>query len=349
MEINIRNVNGAFQRGAELLHIFARQSFAIAARGTKVLEWPAPVITTYDRPTERVLFSAVRDANPFFHLFEALWMLAGRNDVRFPATIVKHMASFSDNGWLMQGAYGWRWRTAFGIDQIQAVVEVIKRDKNTRRGVIAMWDTRHDLRTFGAQDPDGVVRQVGGIDSKDIPCNSILYFKLRDGALRMTICCRSNDMVWGAYGANAVHFSMLQEYIAGKLGVEVGQMIQISDSFHVYTEGGSSKVWARVSGELDHGDPVSDDLYAKGGVAATPMCAGDTGWDDDLASFFEDFDEHGPRSQTVDHYETAWWQEVAIPMWNAWLHRDEGFLEECHASDWSRAGQLWLKAHPEAK
>ena len=32
--------------------------------------------------------------------------------------------------------------------------------------------------------------------------------------LCMTVCNRSNDMLWGAYGANVVHMSMLQEFVA---------------------------------------------------------------------------------------------------------------------------------------
>jgi hypothetical protein len=51
------------------------------AVATKVLVSQTPVVTCYSAPTQRVLFSPMRDANPFFHLMEALWMLAGRDDV----------------------------------------------------------------------------------------------------------------------------------------------------------------------------------------------------------------------------------------------------------------------------
>ena len=57
----------------------------------------------------------------------------------------------------------------------------------------------------------------------------------------MTVCNRSNDMLWGAYGANAVHMSMLQEYLASRLEIAVGEYTQISDSFHVY----QNDVWER--------------------------------------------------------------------------------------------------------
>jgi thymidylate synthase len=55
--------------------------------------------------------------------------------------------------------------------------------------------------------------------------------------LDLTVLCRSNDVVWGAYGANAVHFSVLQEYLAGRIGVDVGVMYQFSNNYHGYVDG----------------------------------------------------------------------------------------------------------------
>ena len=66
--------------------------------------------------------------------------------------------------------------------------------------------------------------------------NTNIYFKIRENKLKMTVCCRSNDMLWGAYGVNVVHMSVLQEYMATMIGVEMGEYRQISDSFHIYTE-----------------------------------------------------------------------------------------------------------------
>jgi len=52
--------------------------------------------------------------------------------------------------------------------------------------------------------------------------------------LDMTVFNRSNDIIWGCYGANAVHFSMLQEVMAAWVGVPVGCYWQISDNWHAY-------------------------------------------------------------------------------------------------------------------
>jgi hypothetical protein len=50
----------------------------------------------------------------------------------------------------------------------------------------------------------------------------------------MTVFCRSNDLIWGAYGANAVHMSILQEYVACGLARPVGHYWQVSNNYHVY-------------------------------------------------------------------------------------------------------------------
>jgi len=77
-EIVGRNINSAWVDGVRLLK---QSGVRRSSRNGDVLELPSGCVTRYLRPMERVLFCAVRDANPFFHLFEALWILAGRDDV----------------------------------------------------------------------------------------------------------------------------------------------------------------------------------------------------------------------------------------------------------------------------
>ena len=57
----------------------------------------------------------------------------------------------------------------------------------------------------------------------------------------MVVFCRSNDIVWGCYGANAVHFSMLLEYVAARVGIPVGHYTQISVNWHAY-----KNVWDKM-------------------------------------------------------------------------------------------------------
>ena len=40
------------------------------------------------------------------------------------------------------------------------------------------------------------------LKSKDVPCNTHAYFAINaEGSLDLTVCNRSNDLVWGCLGA----------------------------------------------------------------------------------------------------------------------------------------------------
>lgn len=189
-------------------------------RNGLALVFISPVLVTHLMPYRRVLFDPIRDANPFFHYMEALWMLGGRKNVSFPATFASNMLKYSDDGMTLHGAYGHRWRRHWKKDQIQDVIYMLNRDPSTRRAVIGMWDPATDLE----------------VDSKDLPCNTHLYFRVQDNRLHMTICNRSNDLVWGMLGSNIVHFSILQEYIASAIAKPVGNLYQFTNNLHIYED-----------------------------------------------------------------------------------------------------------------
>jgi thymidylate synthase len=241
--ITCRNVNEALPVGYDfLIHNGRRED----SRDGVVLVSPVPVMTVYERPTERVLFSSVRDANPFFHLTEAIWMLCGRADARLLTNFVRTFDRFAEDDGLIHGAYGRRWRRHFILgehisphdgeahptyaDQLSMIVSLLRDNPNSRQVVLTMWDPEVDL----------------GVAVKDRPCNTHVYFRVRrenetrggeptyDDYLDMTVCCRSNDIIMGAYGANAVHLSILQEFVAASVGVYVGRYYQFSNNYHMY-------------------------------------------------------------------------------------------------------------------
>ena len=77
-----------------------------------------------------------------------------------------------------------------------------------------MWDGSCDLDTH----------------HNDLPCNTHIYFRVVDGKLNMTVCNRSNDVIWGMTGANAVHMTMLQELIAAEADIPIGSYLVSSRS-----------------------------------------------------------------------------------------------------------------------
>jgi len=255
--LHVRNVQEAYVRG---LAIVREHGILEETRNGPALVVPWPVLTVYEKPIERVLLDPRRDANPFFHALESLWMLAGRNDVPSIGEFLGALKKYSDDGHTYHGAYGYRWRRHFmtdksgghwpehgegpdEIDQLRTIIEMLRKNPADRRIVLQMWDPDTDL------DKDG----------KDFPCNTSCMFRARSIerppsqwtpellqlakdrdlsslCLDMTITNRSNDAVWGAYGANAVHFSVLQEFVAAAAGLEVGRMYQFSNNLHGYVE-----------------------------------------------------------------------------------------------------------------
>lgn len=230
--LEVRNVQEALPKALDLLF---KEGVRRESRNGPVL-YGGPVTTVYSHPLERVLFWYERDANPFFHLYESIWMLAGRNDVKGPERYAKNMSNYTDDGDVFHGAYGHRWRNHFGetkvygngigeyrewqgLNQLPIIAERLKKDPDDRRCILQMWDAVVDL----------------GKDGKDFPCNTIASFQRGiNGELNLSVFCRSNDIVWGAYGANAVQFSTLLEYMAVWIGCPVGTYEQISVNWHGY-------------------------------------------------------------------------------------------------------------------
>lgn len=312
------NVNEALPLAIGYLNMYGE---LISPRGIETIEAPTPVCTTYRYPKERVLLTPERDANPFFHLMESLWILAGRSDVEWLSQFNKRMREYSDDGEVFNAPYGYRLRSHFGVDQITEAIKVLEKDKHSRQCVLQIWDVCWDLN----------------VQSKDIPCNDLVFLKIRNGSLNMTVCNRSNDVLWGAYGANVVQFSMLQEYIASKLGVEVGQYRQVSDSFHVYPE---TDVWQRVN-SISYSD---FNPYRYGQVTPYPIMDAPLLWDEDLSRFMCESDT-GLFSYT--RYSNPFFIDVVIPMFLLWIaHKQNGDalhnIAMVQATDWQLAARQWL-------
>lgn len=283
-----------------------------------------PVTTIFTQPRNRVLLHKERDANPFFHLFESIWMLAGRNDVAWLCKFNKRMIDYSDDGLTLNSSYGYRWTPV-----LAQTVEKLKKDKGSRRAYLPIF---HPSDCF--------------FNGKDIPCNTGIAFYVRNDHLDMTVFNRSNDMIWGAYGANVVHFSFLQEYVAGILGIPVGYYAQISSNFHIYTE---FEITKRLIGKVD---PMPPNPYGRT-VHPSPyfiLVHADSQWkwQVDAAAFMNTYtmeDTVGERS-----WGTPFFARIAAPMYAVWhafvkeKNTEKAFrlAEEILATDWRLAAFQWM-------
>lgn len=253
--IEARNAHQALPKALTLLQ---RKGTGRSSRNGPVITVDGPVATVYSHPQERVVFWNERDANPFFHLYESLWILAGRNDIAPLVNYAKNMANYSDDGVTQWAAYGHRMRRSGMRDQLAVVANRLQKDLSDRRSVVQIWDHKLDL----------------GREGKDVPCNMTITFQISlTGRLDMVIFNRSNDIIWGAYGANAVHFGALHEYMSLWIGVPQGVYTQVSVNWHAY-EGPLKRV-ASLASEAQSwifGLPQAiHDPYVLGECYAAPM------------------------------------------------------------------------------
>ena len=100
-------------------------------------------------------------------------------------------------------------------DQYQFIIYELKRNPDSRRAVMMIWDkTKDDY-------------------SDEPPCFNHAQFLIRDNKLNMKVLFRSNDACKATF-MNAFALIMLQKRIADELGVEVGTYTHRANSFHCY-------------------------------------------------------------------------------------------------------------------
>jgi len=184
-------------------------------------------------PRQRWIGSRSPAMNPAFALAEVIWIMNGRNDSALPNYFNPRLPRFAGQGRTYHGAYGFRLRQHFGLDQLEHAYRALSANAESRQIALQIWDCQVDLPA-----EDGRPR------SADIPCNVMALLKVREGHLDWTQIMRSNDLVLGL-PHNIVQFTSLQEVMAGWLGVEPGGYHQFADSLHVYVEGDS------ISGRLE--------------------------------------------------------------------------------------------------
>ena len=101
------------------------------------------------------------------------------------------------------------------INQLDFVVDELKRNPYSRRAVIDIRDNSED--TY----------------SDDPACLQHLQFFIRDNRLHLKVLFRSNDACKATF-MNAFALIMLQKSMADRLGIEIGSYTHRANSFHCY-------------------------------------------------------------------------------------------------------------------
>jgi thymidylate synthase len=112
--------------------------------------------------------------------------------------------------------YGVQWRDFSGVDQLQQLIDGIKKDPSGRRHILSAWNPAE-------------------LDQMALPpCHVMSQFDVTDGYLSCQLYQRSCDMFLGV-PFNIASYALLTHIIARECGLKVGDFVWTGGDCHIYT------------------------------------------------------------------------------------------------------------------
>jgi thymidylate synthase len=155
-------------------------------------------------------------------IHELLWFLKGETNIAYlKENQVRIWDEWADANGDLGPIYGkqWRsWATAEGgsIDQMQWLVEEIKRNPDSRRLVVSAWNV-------------GELSQMALM-----PCHNLFQFYVQDGKLSCQLYQRSGDIFLGV-PFNIASYALLTHMVAQATGLGVGDFVHTLGDAHIYS------------------------------------------------------------------------------------------------------------------
>ncbi len=152
--------------------------------GREIAMLPYPVGFSVDLRSRRLPLPGNRRVWPATAAAEVAWFVSGKQDVTWLRQYCPIWDKFTeDDGKTIKAAYGYRWRIAFGRDQLREGIDALIDDPTNRRVYISTWDPSND----GLNEKD----------QRNVPCPVGFTLSLVDGALNSALLIRSSDVFVG--------------------------------------------------------------------------------------------------------------------------------------------------------
>ncbi|MDO9161328.1 MAG: thymidylate synthase [Methylococcaceae bacterium] len=167
-------------------------------------------------------------------IHELLWFLKGDTNLAY---LHEHKVSIWDEWADADGelgpVYGYQWRSwpvADGrhIDQIQQVIEQLKKTPNSRRLIVSAWNVA-DLPDESISPQQNVAQGKMAL----APCHALFQFYVADGKLSCQLYQRSCDTFLGV-PFNIASYALLTHMVAQQCDLEVGDFIWTGGDVHLY-------------------------------------------------------------------------------------------------------------------
>jgi len=171
----------------------------------------------------------LRKTWPHVAAAELVWCLRGDDHIDWLRKHTKVWDQFADKyypldehqgpNYLLDAAYGYRWRHKFERDQLALAVEALQKNPTDRRIWISSWDPAVD--------------GLGAPDQKTVPCPVGFTFSIVSGKLHSTFVLRSSDVFMGL-PHDVMRHALLMASVAADLKVWLGTMQVTLAHPHLY-------------------------------------------------------------------------------------------------------------------
>ena len=174
---------------------------------------------TLHKPQMNIISDAKREWNLEYARAEWDWYLSGDKNIKKLGDIYGKIPPIwermADGKGDVNSNYGYQWQRN---DQIGYVVDLLKREMNTRQATISIYDGKeHDKY------------------ANDTPCTYAVQFTIVDNRLNMCVTMRSNDL-WYGFCNDQYQFSKLLELVCARTNLGMGTYYHFAHNLHIYTD-----------------------------------------------------------------------------------------------------------------
>ncbi|UYM17285.1 thymidylate synthase [Endozoicomonas euniceicola] len=168
-------------------------------------------------------------------IHELLWFLKGDTNISYlKENGVRIWDEWATETGDLGPVYGKQWRSWEGpngevVDQIQWLLDEIKKNPDSRRLVISAWnptvlpDVKHSPKENAAMGKQALP-----------PCHCLFQFYVLDGKLSCQLYQRSADIFLGV-PFNIASYALLTMMIARVCGLELGEFVHTFGDAHIYS------------------------------------------------------------------------------------------------------------------
>ncbi|EEG07624.1 thymidylate synthase [Pseudogulbenkiania ferrooxidans] len=153
---------------------------------------------------------------------ELLWFLSGDTNIRYlKENGVSIWDEWADENGNLGPVYGYQWRSwpapdGRHVDQIANVVEMIKKNPDSRRLIVSAWNPAL-------------------VDEMALPpCHALFQFYVADGRLSCQLYQRSADIFLGV-PFNIASYALLTMMVAQVCGLKPGEFVHTLGDAHLYS------------------------------------------------------------------------------------------------------------------